>query len=61
MLFAHVSRSGRHSPRNRYVAKVLQEASRGTFTANLISESSLGVQRLMAYDEIVAPIALLRV
>ena len=30
VLFAHGSGSGRHSPRNRYVANVLQEASLGT-------------------------------
>jgi putative phosphoribosyl transferase len=30
LLFAHGSGSGRHSPKNRYVAKVLQEANVGT-------------------------------
>jgi putative phosphoribosyl transferase len=38
VLFAHGSGSGRHSPRNRYVAKVLQEASLGTFLFDLLTE-----------------------
>ena len=38
VLFAHGSGSGRHSPRNRYVAKVLQEASLGTLLFDLLPE-----------------------
>jgi putative phosphoribosyl transferase len=38
VLFAHGSGSGRHSPRNRYVAKVLQEASLGTLLFDLLTE-----------------------
>ncbi len=39
VLFAHGSGSGRHSPRNRYVAKVLrEEASLGTLLFDLLTE-----------------------
>ena len=38
VLFAHGSGSSRHSPRNRYVAKVLQEAGLGTFLFDLLTE-----------------------
>jgi putative phosphoribosyl transferase len=38
VLFAHGSGSGRHSPRNRYVAKVLQEAGLGTLLFDLLTE-----------------------
>jgi putative phosphoribosyl transferase len=38
VLFAHGSGSGRHSPRNSYVAKVLQEASLGTLLFDLLTE-----------------------
>jgi putative phosphoribosyl transferase len=38
VLFAHGSGSGRHSPRNRYVAKVLQEANLGTLLFDLLTE-----------------------
>jgi putative phosphoribosyl transferase len=38
VLFAHGSGSGRHSPRNRYVAKVLQEANLGTLLCDLLTE-----------------------
>jgi len=38
VLFAHGSGSGRHSPRNRYVGKVLQEASLGTLLFDLLTE-----------------------
>jgi putative phosphoribosyl transferase len=38
VLFAHGSGSGRHSPRNRYVAKVLQEASLSTLLFDLLTE-----------------------
>ena len=38
VLFAHGSGSGRHSPRNRHVAKVLQEAGLGTLLFDLLTE-----------------------
>jgi putative phosphoribosyl transferase len=38
VLFAHGSGSSRHSPRNRYVAKVLQEANLGTLLFDLLIE-----------------------
>ena len=38
VLFAHGSGSGRDSPRNRYVAQVLQEASLGTLLFDLLTE-----------------------
>jgi putative phosphoribosyl transferase len=38
VLFAHGSGSSRHSPRNRYVAKVLQEADLGTLLFDLLTE-----------------------
>ena len=37
VLFAHGSGSGRHSPRNRYVAKVLQEARLATLLIDLLT------------------------
>jgi len=37
VLFAHGSGSGRHSPRNRYVARVLQERSVGTLLIDLLT------------------------
>jgi hypothetical protein len=38
LLFAHGSGSGRHGPRNRYVAKVLQEANLGALLFDLLTE-----------------------
>lgn len=38
VLFAHGSGSGRHSPRNRHVAKVLQKAGLGTLLFDLLTE-----------------------
>ncbi len=38
VLFAHGSGSGRQSPRNRYVAQVLQEANLGTLLFDLLTE-----------------------
>jgi putative phosphoribosyl transferase len=38
VLFAHGSGSSRHSPRNRYVAKALQEANLGTLLFDLLTE-----------------------
>ncbi len=37
VLFAHGSGSGRHSPRNRYVARVLQEGGLGTLLMDLLT------------------------
>src|SRR2546421_3265979 len=37
VLFAHGSGSGRHSPRNRYVAPVLQEAGLATLLMDLLT------------------------
>ncbi|MGE5195755.1 MAG: dienelactone hydrolase family protein [Anaerolineae bacterium] len=37
VIFAHGSGSSRHSPRNRYVAKVLQGKGLGTFLVDLLS------------------------
>ena len=37
VLFAHGSGSSRHSPRNRYVAKVLREAGLGTLLIDLLT------------------------
>ncbi len=38
VLFAHGSGSGRHSPRNRFVANVLREGGLGTLLLDLLSE-----------------------
>lgn len=38
VLFAHGSGSGRNSPRNRYVAKVLQDSGLGTLLFDLLTE-----------------------
>jgi dienelactone hydrolase len=38
ILFAHGSGSSRHSPRNRYVAEVLQQAGLGTLLMDLLTE-----------------------
>jgi putative phosphoribosyl transferase len=38
VLFAHGSGSGRHSPRNRYVARVLREANLATLLIDLLTE-----------------------
>jgi putative phosphoribosyl transferase len=39
VLFAHGSGSSRHSPRNRFVAKVLQDAGIGTLLFDLLTEA----------------------
>ena len=39
VLFAHGSGSGRHSPRNRYVAERLRAAGLGTLLIDLLTES----------------------
>src|ERR671918_164710 len=38
VLFAHGSGSGRHSPRNRYVARVLRESNLATLLIDLLTE-----------------------
>jgi hypothetical protein len=38
IVFAHGSRSSRHSPRNRYVAGILQNAGFGTLLFDLLTE-----------------------
>src|SRR5918911_1890276 len=38
VLFAHGSGSGRHSPRNRYVARALREAGLATLLVDLLTE-----------------------
>jgi dienelactone hydrolase len=46
VLFAHGSGSSRHSPRNRYVARLLSEASLATLLIDLLTsdEEAVGVQ-----------------
>src|SRR3954454_19379102 len=39
VLFAHGSGSGRHSPRNRFVARQLREAGLGTLLVDLLTEA----------------------
>src|ERR1700716_3993502 len=39
VLFAHGSGSGRHSPRNRYVAGVLQQGGLATLLLDLLTEA----------------------
>jgi putative phosphoribosyl transferase len=46
VLFAHGSGSGRHSPRNRYVAKVLQEARLSTLLIDLLTTEEESVDML---------------
>src|SRR3954447_16802130 len=38
VLFAHGSGSGRHSPRNRFVARALRQAGLGTLLIDLLTE-----------------------
>jgi dienelactone hydrolase len=49
VLFAHGSGSGRHSPRNRYVAKVLQEAGLGTLLFDLLTEDEEHIDEQTRY------------
>ncbi len=42
VVFAHGSGSGRHSPRNRYVAEVLQQAGLGTLLIDLLTTEEEG-------------------
>lgn len=53
VLFAHGSGSGRHSPRNRYVAQVLQEAGLATLLMDLLTREEEDVDietRLLRFD-----------
>lgn len=45
VLFAHGSGSSRHSPRNRYVAKVLQDAGMATLLLDLLTETEESLDR----------------
>jgi putative phosphoribosyl transferase len=47
VLFAHGSGSSRHSPRNRYVASVLQEAGIGTLLFDLLTSAEEHDRRLV--------------
>jgi len=49
VVFAHGSGSSRHSPRNRYVASVLNAAGIGTLLIDLLSESEEG-DRARVFD-----------
>ena len=46
VLFAHGSGSSRHSPRNRYVAEILQAAGLGTLLMDLLTRDEDEVDRL---------------
>ena len=48
VVFAHGSGSSRHSPRNRYVAEVLQEAGFGTLLFDLLTSAEEDVDRVTA-------------
>jgi putative phosphoribosyl transferase len=49
VLFAHGSGSGRHSPRNRYVAQQLQEARLATLLVDLLTEDEEAVDQYSAH------------
>jgi putative phosphoribosyl transferase len=49
ILFAHGSGSGRHSSRNRFVAKVLQEAGLATLLFDLLTEEEEAIDRYTAH------------
>jgi putative phosphoribosyl transferase len=49
VLFAHGSGSSRHSPRNRYVAKVLNEAKLATFLVDLLTPDEEAVDLRTAH------------
>ena len=49
VLFAHGSGSGRHSPRNRYVAQVLQQAGFATLLIDLLTAAEEAVDRQTAH------------
>jgi putative phosphoribosyl transferase len=49
VLFAHGSGSGRHSPRNRHVARVLNEAKLATLLIDLLTPEEEEIDRLTAH------------
>src|SRR5262245_19430558 len=49
VLFAHGSGSGRHSPRNRFVARALREAGLATLLIDLLTEQEEAVDRSTAH------------
>lgn len=49
VVFAHGSGSSRHSPRNRFVAKTLQEAGLGTLLLDLLTADEEMLDRLTAH------------
>ena len=49
VLFAHGSGSGRHSPRNRFVASHLQESGLATLLFDLLTEDEEGVDQYTAH------------
>jgi putative phosphoribosyl transferase len=49
VLFAHGSGSGRHSPRNRHVARVLNEAKLATLLIDLLTAEEEEIDRLTAH------------
>src|SRR5262249_48507082 len=49
VLFAHGSGSGRHSPRNRYVAQQLREAGLATLLVDLLTEEEEAVDQYTAH------------
>jgi putative phosphoribosyl transferase len=49
VLFAHGSGSSRHSPRNRYVARVLQDAGLGTLLVDLLTSEEERVDAMTAH------------
>jgi len=49
VLFAHGSGSGRHSPRNRFVAEQLREAGLGTLLVDLLTEEEEAVDQYTAH------------
>jgi dienelactone hydrolase len=48
VIFAHGSGSGRHSPRNQFVARALQEHGLATLLADLLTMDEEGVDRVTA-------------
>jgi putative phosphoribosyl transferase len=54
VLFAHGSGSSRHSPRNRYVAEVLQQAGIGTLLFDLLTVNEEHDRRLVFDIELLA-------
>jgi putative phosphoribosyl transferase len=50
VLFAHGSGSSRHSPRNRYVAKVLQDANLATLLIDLLAQREAAFDMQLRFD-----------